>query len=219
MTDEQWKAIEDHDRSYDGRIFCGLKTTKVVCRPSCTARSCSRDNVEIFSSMEEAKARGYRPCLKCRPDVADWEGAKKELANAAVRLIEQHYTEKFSLDAIASSLYVDGSYLARVFKANTGHSLLSYHNYVRCRNAERLLIKPELSVSYIGETVGYSSTAHFTRVFKRMTSLTPSEYRKEAFAKAMSDNRSFVRMCAECQEAGCKGRSAACQLTAAVREA
>lgn len=183
LTDEQWEAIEYHDRAYDGKLYCGLKTTRVVCRPSCTARSCTRENVEAFSSMEEARAHGYRACLKCRPDIAGWEGPKKELADAAVRYIDDNFAEKFSLENIAAALYVNGSYLARVFKEYTGQSLLAYHNSVRCRRAEQLLVRPELSVSYIGEEVGYASTAHFTRVFKRMTKLTPSEYRNEIFTK------------------------------------
>lgn len=178
MTREQWLAIKNHDKSCDGQFCYAVKGTRIVCRPSCTCRTCTPDRVILFSGIEAAEAAGYRPCSRCRPDQPEWEGRKKELAKAAQRLIEDRYDHKFSLSAIAGELYVNGSYLARVFKSCTGQTLLEYHNTVRCQHAQELLTCPEHSIAYISEQVGFASVSHFTRIFKKITGTTPSEYRR-----------------------------------------
>lgn len=178
MTREQWLAIKNHDKNSDEQFCYAIKGSKIVCRPSCTCRSCTPERVILFHTMADAEAQGYRPCSRCRPDQPGWEGRKKELAKSAQRLIEDHYERKFSLEGIAGELYVNGSYLSRVFKACTGQTLLDYHNTVRCRQAQELLTCPELSIAYISERVGFASVSHFTRVFKKITDTTPSEYRR-----------------------------------------
>ena len=105
--------------------------------------------------------------------------AGKTLTLAAREYIEAHSAEKFSLQAIADALFVNGSYLLRVFKANTGHTLLWYHNHVRCERAKALLMQTDRSISEIGEEVGFVSSAHFSHVFKKMTGVTPTAYRFE----------------------------------------
>lgn len=178
MTEEQWLAIKNNDKDYDGQFFYALKTTKTVCRPSCTARTCNPKNVVIFRTFDEAIAQGFRPCQRCRPDQMNWEGARAELAEAAKKLIQEHFNEKFSLGYISSLLYINGSYLLRAFKEQTGHTLLWHHNYTRCEEAKTLLRRQELSISIVSNKVGYSTASHFTRVFKSIYGYTPTEYRK-----------------------------------------
>ena len=99
------------------------------------------------------------------------------LAQAASDYIEAHYKEKFSLQKMAGALFVNGSYLLRAFRKNTGFTPLAYHNHVRCRRARELLADPEKSVSEIGEEVGFVSSAHFSHVFRKTEGCTPTEYR------------------------------------------
>lgn len=101
----------------------------------------------------------------------------KRLVSAAENYLAQHSAEKFSLQEIANALYINGSYLLRVYKAHTGHTLLWYHSHLRCEQAKELLTESDLSISEIGETVGFVSSAHFSHVFKKMTGMTPSAYR------------------------------------------
>ena len=103
--------------------------------------------------------------------------AGRALAQAAKEYVEAHSAEKFTLQAVADALFVNGSYLLRVFKANTGHTLLWYHNHVRCERAKNLLRTGDMSISQVGEQVGFVSSAHFSHVFKKMTGSTPTEYR------------------------------------------
>lgn len=100
------------------------------------------------------------------------------LTRSAKQYIEDHSAEKFSLQAISDALFVNGSYLLRVFKAHTGRTLLWYHNYIRCENAKALLVRPDISISRVGEQVGFVSSSHFSHIFKKLTGLTPTEYRQ-----------------------------------------
>lgn len=181
MTCEQWMAIQNNDKAYDGIFYHGLKTTKIVCRPSCPlrTRNIKIKNTVIFSSMEDALNQGYRPCKRCRPDLIEWEGNKAELAKSAKALIENTYRDEFSAKAIADELFTNHSYLSRTFKEITGYTMLQYHNYVRCHATLELLQRPELPISYISDVVGYHYPSHYTRIFRKFYDCTPSEYREK----------------------------------------
>lgn len=113
-----------------------------------------------------------------RPKIAPVRGdSGRALTQAAKAYIEGHSSEKFALQALSDALFVNGSYLLRVFKANTGHTLLWYHNHIRCEKAQRLLTDSDRSISQAGEEAGFVSSAHFSHVFKKMTGMTPTEYR------------------------------------------
>lgn len=107
-------------------------------------------------------------------------GTGKSLAEQAAEYIRANSEKKFSLSEIAGELYINGNYLARLFKKETGHTLLWYHNAVRCEKGAQLLRETEESVSGIGERLGYVSTAHFSHVFKKMKGCSPSRYREKA---------------------------------------
>lgn len=99
------------------------------------------------------------------------------LVSAVETYLTEHSDDKFSLQETAREMHVNGSYLLRVYKAHTGHTLLWYHNHIRCKKAKELLAKNDLGISEIGEAVGFVSSAHFSHIFKKMTGMTPSSYR------------------------------------------
>lgn len=179
VTKEEWLAIKNSDKNYDGKLYYALKKSHKVCRPSCRKPTLRPDKVIIFETLQQALDQGYQPCSKCRPDKESWAGARVELANAAQKIIEERYQEKFSLESLAKDLFVDKSYLLRTFKEVKGHTLLEYHNLFRIKKAKELLERPELSIAYIASEAGYVSASHFTQVFRKVTGQTPSQYRSE----------------------------------------
>jgi len=82
--DTAWAAFMRRDRSWDDRVIGAVKTTGIYCKPSCPARRPMRQHVEFFATNEEARAAGFRPCLRCKPDEV---GRDREAVAAAVRLI------------------------------------------------------------------------------------------------------------------------------------
>ena len=116
-------------------------------------------------------------------EIDEVRGAGKQksgeaLTKAAIAYLEMHSTEKFSLQEIAASLYVNGCYLLRTFRQQTGVTLLHCHHSIRCEKAKELLTGTDQSISGIGETVGYISSSHFSHIFRKMVGCTPTEYRK-----------------------------------------
>lgn len=66
---EKLQAIQNRDKSYDGKFLFGVKTTKIICRPGCPAKIPLEKNVVFFDTMEEAIEKGYRPCKRCKPQL------------------------------------------------------------------------------------------------------------------------------------------------------
>src|SRR4249919_3968966 len=85
-ADTAWAAFMRRDRGWDGRVIGAVKTTGIYCKPSCPARRPKREHVDFFASAEEARAAGYRPCLRCKPDEV---GRDRGAVAEAVKLIEQ----------------------------------------------------------------------------------------------------------------------------------
>src|SRR3979411_558320 len=92
LTEDQcYRALKTHDSRFDGRFFVGVGTTRIYCRPVCTARTPLRRNCSFFPSAAAAEAQGFRPCLRCRPELAPgYAGvdANRRLAQAAAGLVE-----------------------------------------------------------------------------------------------------------------------------------
>ena len=101
-----------------------------------------------------------------------------ELSAAVQAYIEAHSAEKFSLEKMAKALFVNGSYLTRAFKSHTGMTPLTCHHRIRCAKAKELLELSNLTVSQVGEAVGYVSSSHFTHIFRKLEGCTPSDYQK-----------------------------------------
>src|SRR5579862_7810784 len=86
-----YRALAARDARFDGRVFVGVRTTGIYCRPICPARTPKRENVRFFPSAAAAQEAGFRPCLRCRPelspDCAAWRGSSNTVSRA-LALIE-----------------------------------------------------------------------------------------------------------------------------------
>src|SRR5471032_1465673 len=88
-----FRAVRARDRRFDGRFFVGIASTHIYCRPICPARPAKRENMSFFASAAAAEAKGYRPCLRCRPERAPGLApvdSVSRLVGAAIAGIEEH---------------------------------------------------------------------------------------------------------------------------------
>ena len=101
------------------------------------------------------------------------------------RFIDAHYREDISMQDAAAALRYSDAYFCKLFKQCFKVNFSAYLNEYRVNRARQLILDPRLSLKDIGATVGYSDANYFTRVFKRLTGQTPSEYRVAAAEKAV----------------------------------
>lgn len=105
-----------------------------------------------------------------------------ERANGAVRraigYINSNLSKPMTIDEIADNVMVSKYYFCREFRRETGYTVIRYINYLRCREAERLLRNGQATVSEIARLLGYDNLSYFTRTFKSITGKTPSELRE-----------------------------------------
>src|SRR5690625_154776 len=91
--------------------------------------------------------------------------------------IEHHLNEVLSLVRLAEMYYFNPSYLSHLFKQEKGINLSEFIDQARTKRAKKLLLDPDLKIREISEQLNYHSAHSFTRFIKKMTGLTPKEYR------------------------------------------
>src|SRR5262249_30076302 len=123
--DACYRALSTRDARFDGRLFIGVKTTGIYCRPICPARTPKRENVGFYPSAAAAQEAGFRPCLRCRPeispDLGPWRGTSNTVSRA-LALIETGALDSGSVEALAERLGVGERQLRRLFQQHLGAS-------------------------------------------------------------------------------------------------
>ncbi|HBA63177.1 MAG TPA: hypothetical protein DCZ20_04900 [Lachnospiraceae bacterium] len=108
------------------------------------------------------------------------ESVRDQDAVAAVKqYIEKHYNDVITRNMLEKLVSFNHDYLNRIFKKETGYSLIEYIQYYRIIMAKKLLRTTSLSVAEIGEKIGIDEPAYFIRVFRKWTGMTPGNYRRE----------------------------------------
>ena len=170
--DTAWAAFMRRDRAWDGRVIGAVHTTGIYCKPSCPARRPKRENVTFYSSTEEARSAGFRPCLRCKPDEV---GRDREAVARAVALIEQA-EEAPSLAELAAAVGYAPHHFQRIFKRDLGVSPAEYARGLRNRRTEAAL-KANGRVTDAVYDAGYSGPSSFYSDAKERLGMTPSAWR------------------------------------------
>jgi AraC family transcriptional regulator of adaptative response / DNA-3-methyladenine glycosylase II len=193
-ADQCYKALVAHDTRFDGRFFVGVGSTGIYCRPVCTARTPKRTSCSFFSSAAAAESGGFRPCLRCRPELAPGNSAvdaNARLAQSVAGLIEDGRLEDDSVAGLAGKLKVTDRHLRRVFQQEYGVSPIEFAQTQRLLLAKRLLTDTQLSVTDTAFASGFASVRRFNDLFSTRYRLTPSELRKSRLASGVGDRLRF----------------------------
>ncbi len=110
-------------------------------------------------------------------DPASSASGSSNLIDSAVRLIKSHYIQGISIEEAAAGLKISAGHLSRIFKQETGYTFVDYLMYIRIRRAIELLRDPTIKVYEVADLVGYSDARYFGQVFKKITGLTPREFK------------------------------------------
>ncbi|MBM3340718.1 MAG: helix-turn-helix domain-containing protein [Betaproteobacteria bacterium] len=196
VLDQQscYQAVKSHDARFDGRFFTGVTSTGIYCRPVCSARVPKREHCRFFGSAAAAEGAGFRPCLRCRPELAPGNAsvdASQRLAQAAASLIEDGIASGNGLAHIAAQLNVTDRHLRRVFEAQFGVAPVAFAQTQRLLLAKRLLTDTAMSATDVAFASGFQSLRRFNALFRERYRLSPSDLRKRAPRVALRDDFAF----------------------------
>ena len=192
--DSCYRAMQAHDPRFDGTFFVGVSSTRIYCRPVCTVRMPRRENCHFFASAAAAEVRGYRPCLRCRPELAPGNAAvdtPARLAQAAVNLIENGVPDDGGIEALAARVGVTSRHLRRIFENEFGVTPIAYAQTHRLLLAKHLLTDTSLPVMDVALASGFASVRRFNALFRERYRMAPGRLRRDAAAGAVRGELTF----------------------------
>ena len=155
-----YRALKARDARFDGRFFVAVSSTRIYCRPVCTVKPPRRENCRFFPSAAAAESGGYRPCLRCRPELAPGNAsvdATTRLAQAAASMMEDRALDDEGLETLATRLGITDRHLRRAFGAEFGVSPVEFAQTQRLLLAKRLLTDTALPITEVAFASGFGS--------------------------------------------------------------
>jgi AraC family transcriptional regulator, regulatory protein of adaptative response / DNA-3-methyladenine glycosylase II len=181
-----YQVLLARDARFDGRMFVGVTSTGIYCRPICRVRTPKPENCRFFLTAAQAEAQRFRPCLKCRPEIAPGHSLPWTVMDASGTLARQAAQ---ALDAQAASgdtprlqdmalkLGVSDRHLRRIFQAEHGVTPVQYLQTRRLLLAKQLLTDTRLPITQVASASGYRSLRRFNAAFAENYRMSPSRLR------------------------------------------
>jgi AraC family transcriptional regulator, regulatory protein of adaptative response / DNA-3-methyladenine glycosylase II len=184
-----YQAMKSHDARFDGRFFVAVSSTRIYCRPVCRVKLPKFENCRFFDLAAQAESHGYRPCMRCRPELAPrnlpWttHDASSTLSLQAARWLDEPSAwqgDNPSISQLAKYLGVSDRHVRRIFEAHFGISPLQYLQTRRLLTAKQLLTDTDMPTSQIAVASGFGSVRRFSDAFFTHYRLNSSQLRKTA---------------------------------------
>lgn len=175
------RARQSRDPRFDGRFFIGVKTTGIYCRPVCPVKAPKAKNIRFYPSAAAASEDGFRPCLRCRPEISAGtpdQASTSATVNRALRLIGDGEAEEGGVARIASLVKVTPRHLSRLFHEHLGASPVAVIRTRRLHFAKRLIDETDLPMSTVAFSAGFGSLRRFNATFQDLYGRTPTELRR-----------------------------------------
>ncbi|MGQ0713593.1 MAG: AlkA N-terminal domain-containing protein [Gemmatimonadaceae bacterium] len=176
-----YRALAARDPRFDGVFYVGVTSTGIYCRPVCRARTPRRERCRFFNNPAAAERAGFRPCLRCRPELAPGHSsvdAVGRLASAAAARIADGALNEGDVEGLAQELGVGGRHLRRVLEREIGVTPVELAQTQRLLLAKRLLTDSCLSVTDIAYASGFQSVRRFNALFRQRYRLNPTGLRR-----------------------------------------
>lgn len=175
------QARLSRDARFDGLFFTAVSSTGIYCRPVCPAPTPKRENVRYYANAAAAEAAGFRPCLRCRPELApgneQWQRGDHVVARA-LKLIEAGVLQEQSLDELSARVGLGARQLRRLFVERIGAPPISVHTTRRLLFAKQLLTETALPVTEVALASGFRSLRRFNAAFAQANRIEPRELRR-----------------------------------------
>jgi AraC family transcriptional regulator of adaptative response / DNA-3-methyladenine glycosylase II len=178
-----YNAYASRDPRFDGVFYIGVTSTGIYCRPICTARTPKAANCRFFNSAEAAEKASFRPCLRCRPELAPGNAPVDDahrIANLiAYRIEEGMLDDKAGLEEIATQFALSSRQIRRIVHKELGVSPIELVLTRRLLLAKQLLTETTLPIIEVAFASGFSSLRRFNDAFASRYGMPPSRLRKE----------------------------------------
>jgi AraC family transcriptional regulator of adaptative response / DNA-3-methyladenine glycosylase II len=178
-----YRALQTHDERFDGRLFVGVTSTGIYCRPVCPARPARLENCRFFCSAAAAAEAGFRPCLRCRPetapDLGSWRGTSNTVSRGLALIAAGELDgEDATVERLAERVGVGGRQLRRLFLQHLGASPGTVAQTRRVLFAKRLIHDTRLPMAEIALASGFNSVRRFNETFQQLFHRAPSMLRR-----------------------------------------
>src|SRR5688500_16616893 len=183
-----YSAFASRDPRFDGVFYVGVTSTGIYCRPVCTARTPKATNCRFFTSAAAAEKAAFRPCLRCRPELAPGnapvDDARRIASLLANRIEEGLADQGASLEKIAAHFGWSSRQIRRMVHKELGVSPIELVLTRRLLLAKQLLTETTLPVIDVAFASGFSSIRRFNDAFSRRYGIPPTRLRKAAKGEA-----------------------------------
>ena len=193
--DQCYQAVLTRDARFDGRFFVAVRTTRIYCRPICRVKTPLRKNCQFFGHAATAEAAGFRPCKRCRPELAPGNSpmeASRQLARMTASHIGEDFLAEHSLGELAEKLNVTDRQMRRVFREEFGVSPVEFWQTQRLLLAKQLLTDSNLPVTSVALASGFQSLRRFNALLKARYRMCPTELRQQRAKGVPEDFADFA---------------------------
>lgn len=177
LSETLWEAVLNRDATIDGKLFYGVRSTGVYCRPICPSRRPNRNQVCFFDSAQKAEIAGFRPCKRCQPQSQTVPNPAKAKVLTVCRYIEAQVDHIPTLWELSSQVGMSPSYLQKVFKQIIGVSPFQYADALRSQRLKQRLQEGE-GIAHAVYDTGYGSSSQLYEKAPKQLGMTPKTYQQ-----------------------------------------
>lgn len=175
--EDYYRALSSKDARFDGVFFTGVSTTGIYCRPICRVKTPKSSSCTFYPSAACAEAAGFRPCLRCRPELAPY-ALQENLANAIWQKIAAGDLNDQSLEDFSAQIGLSSRQLRRVLQQEFGLGPLEIAQTQRLLFAKKLLQETDMPMNELAFAAGFGSVRRFNALFESRYQLSPTSIRR-----------------------------------------
>jgi len=169
----RWQLVLNRDASADGKFFYAVKSTRIVCRPSCPSRKPRQEQVEFFPDLDAARAAGYRPCKRCEPESTSKKDPQAKAIAAVARYLREHADERVTLTDVAKITGVNRLTILRGFRRVFGVSPAEYVKAQRFETFRKKVKEKRMRVTDAIYDAGFGSSSRLYENSHASLGMTP----------------------------------------------
>jgi AraC family transcriptional regulator of adaptative response / DNA-3-methyladenine glycosylase II len=185
-----YSAHKARDARFDGRFFTAVTSTGIFCRPICPAPTPKPEHCRFFNCAAAAQQAGFRPCLRCRPELAPDIVAALEsraVVSRALDLVADGALDEGTVADLAARVGVVDRHLRRLFDQHLGTTPVAVAQTRRLLFAKQLLDETSLSVMNVAMASGFGSVRRFNEVVQRVYGRAPRDLRRSRIETPAGD--------------------------------